>query len=255
LALINVGAILYACYEAFIARDVSTEYAESEFIFKSMATVLVVCFIGIPVSILTQNNATAFNCAVAGIVCACSLSFQLFIFVPKIKFHQSAKAGEMKTSNIFRRSRNQDSQFSADGAPNNDGFSADASACSTEDGGMLIFNTRQMRKDLKEENAKLLKQNKKLEREIKTLKKANRKKGDDDSHKDPWKSRSVSFADVSSDMDSGPPSLAAFPESVKNSALEMDPISIDHEDQSRRPAVSDCGVPETIEVSSSHNNK
>ncbi|CAB9531817.1 Gamma-aminobutyric acid (GABA) B receptor [Seminavis robusta] len=80
LAITNVGAIFYACYEAYVARDVSTEYAESEYIFKSMATVLVVCFIGIPMAFVTEESTTVHRCTLAAVISACSLSSN-FIFL------------------------------------------------------------------------------------------------------------------------------------------------------------------------------
>ena len=81
LGVTDFGALIYACYEGYKAREISTEYAESEFVFKAMALVLLVCFIGIPAAIVATDNTTAYNCVIAGAIFCVALSFELLIFM------------------------------------------------------------------------------------------------------------------------------------------------------------------------------
>ena len=293
LAIINMGAILYACYEAYIAREISTEYAESEYIVKSMVVTIVFCFIGIPVAILTQENSTAFSCVLAGIVCACSLSFQLYIFVPKIKFNgmavrtDSFRAGGMNrsTAQVFRStSKSQTSgvgnQSQSSFASSISGLSAGITAAEAGNGitsissqnssaeimGIRVYNRRQIHFDLQLENAKLLKENRKLKQKIKKLyKKKGYKDDDEDSdnskRSDPnrlshaWRSKDaddttnhsidpntlecpknmISSIDGSEDlMVASQPSMPSYAVSDAESIIEIDPL--DHEDETSLPA-------------------
>ena len=219
LAVINMGAILYACYEAYLAREISTEYAESEYIVKSMVAAIVLCFIGIPVAILTQDNPTAFNCVLAGVVFACSLSFQLYIFVPKIKFNSMAvrtdsvgtsreKPANRLMAQVFRSKSN--SQISGMGSQSQSSFASTLSglsagiaaaaggngvasfsshSSSAEILGVRVYNRRQIQFELQLENTKLLKENRKLKQKIRKLYKKNGYKDDDDVESDTSKTK------------------------------------------------------------------
>ena len=48
LGVINLGPLFFAAYEAYVARNISTEYAETTYILKSLVLICLVCFIGIP---------------------------------------------------------------------------------------------------------------------------------------------------------------------------------------------------------------
>ena len=161
LAVANVGAILYACYEAYIARDVSTEFAESEYIFKSMAIVLLVFFVGIPVTIMTEDNTTARSCVMAGTIYACSLAFQLTIFIPKIKFNSKVVRDDRQSS-VFKRDTHRTSE------DNSTSLNVDSES-SGETFGMKVINRQLIQCQLEAENKRLRKKNKILARRIQYL--------------------------------------------------------------------------------------
>ena len=59
LCIINFGALLLALFEAYRAKDIPLEYAESSYIFKAMACILLVCFMGVPVMVIAYDNPSA----------------------------------------------------------------------------------------------------------------------------------------------------------------------------------------------------
>lgn len=85
LAGIFVVTLAFACYQAYVARDISTEFAESEYIAKAMGFILVVCFIGIPVIVIANEDPSAAFFVIAGIIFVVSVSLLLMIFVPKVR--------------------------------------------------------------------------------------------------------------------------------------------------------------------------
>lgn len=60
LCILNFCCLSFAVAQAYRARKISTELQESEYIFKSMLVILLACFLGFPILILTQENPAAF---------------------------------------------------------------------------------------------------------------------------------------------------------------------------------------------------
>ena len=154
LAVIDIGSLIYACFEGYKAREISTECAESEYVFKSIALVLLVSFTGIPAAILAVDNTTAYNCVVAGSVFCVALSFQLLIFMPKVKFHlvavleAEAKKHHGTHCSLFRHE-----------TASNHSFAVSAVSGAQSAGmlffGMLAYHRRMTMEQLEEDNAKL----------------------------------------------------------------------------------------------------
>jgi len=86
LIIVNLGALLFAIYEAYQARNISTEFAESEYIMKAVVSMLLVCFIGLPVVMIAEEQVARLF-TFTGIIFVISMSLLGLIFVPKIKFH------------------------------------------------------------------------------------------------------------------------------------------------------------------------
>ena len=59
LGVLNFIALFLAFYESYRAKDVPLEYAESKYIFRAMACILLVCFIGIPIMVIAYENPSA----------------------------------------------------------------------------------------------------------------------------------------------------------------------------------------------------
>jgi len=86
LIIVNLGALLFAIYEAYQARNISTEFAESEYIMKAVVSMLLVCFIGLPVVMIAEEQVARLF-TFTGIIFVISMSLLGLIFMPKIKFH------------------------------------------------------------------------------------------------------------------------------------------------------------------------
>lgn len=92
LLVINLGLLTFALYQAYVARDISTEFAESEYISKALASSLLVCFIGVPLMIIDVTPAAHFF-VLACIIFVLCMSLLLFMFIPKVKYHRGKYKG------------------------------------------------------------------------------------------------------------------------------------------------------------------
>jgi len=92
LAVVNLAAVLLANIQAFKARAISDEYAESRYIGVAMAGMLQVCLVGVPVLFLVEANPPAFFLVLSSIIFLVSMSLLLLIFVPKVLLVRHDKA-------------------------------------------------------------------------------------------------------------------------------------------------------------------
>ncbi|CAJ1931279.1 unnamed protein product [Cylindrotheca closterium] len=79
-----LGVLGYTLQQAYAARNVSTEFAETEYIFLALAALLLVSFVGFPVLVIAKDDTQARFYVSAAIIAVTSLSILLLIFVPKI---------------------------------------------------------------------------------------------------------------------------------------------------------------------------
>lgn len=84
LGVLNFGCLVFSLYQAYQARNISTEYAESEYIFKIQITLLLVGCLGFSLLLLTQDNSTAFYFVMTTIIFIISCAILLLVFVPKV---------------------------------------------------------------------------------------------------------------------------------------------------------------------------
>eukprot|EP00986_Skeletonema_menzelii_P011228 scaffold5693_cov141-Skeletonema_menzelii.AAC.35 len=62
LGITNIGALLVAFIEAYLARNIAVELSESAYIMKAIGIILLVCLMGIPVSIIASDNVSTKCC-------------------------------------------------------------------------------------------------------------------------------------------------------------------------------------------------
>merc|ERR1711933_372122 len=84
LLFINFCSVCLALCEAYKARNVTTEFAESKYIFITLISILQVGFVGFPVMVIAYRNLTAYVFVYSGIIFVMCLSLLLLIFIPKI---------------------------------------------------------------------------------------------------------------------------------------------------------------------------
>jgi gamma-aminobutyric acid type B receptor len=84
-AVINLGALCLACYQAFKARTISDDFSESKSMALAIYSWLQLCISGLPVLLLiSKDNQAAKYFVVVLLVFAVCMSMLLFIFVPLV---------------------------------------------------------------------------------------------------------------------------------------------------------------------------
>jgi 7 transmembrane sweet-taste receptor of 3 GCPR len=90
---INLLVIAAALAEAWFARNLSTEFQESNYIFRSILLIVLVLFIGVPVIFLSRDNPDAsvfIGCAMIFVIC---MGILLMIFLPKMRYRKEGRSG------------------------------------------------------------------------------------------------------------------------------------------------------------------
>lgn len=185
LGAINFGPLVFAVYEAFVARHIATEYSETEYILKSLIVLCLVCFLGIPVLVIAHDNPAAYFFVQSAMIFLVGISLLVLIFLPKlrafynIKFFGNQSETHRTLPERFSRSKraNYRSSYSASDAScsrialGGSMYSSDRSGDSFLSG-IMVLNHPQMQVQLEEENKELREQNDRL---IQTLRIGGRK--------------------------------------------------------------------------------
>jgi hypothetical protein len=79
------GTLIYAVQQAYVARHISTEFAEAEYIFLVLVAIFMVTLLALPVLFLVEANPSARFFTLASIIFLINISILCLIFVPKIK--------------------------------------------------------------------------------------------------------------------------------------------------------------------------
>ena len=91
LVVINLGILVSAISQAHKARNLSTEFAESQYIFKALLSILMVLFICGPVFVMTVDNPNLHVFTGSAVVFIWSTMCLLWIFIPKIQYSREHK--------------------------------------------------------------------------------------------------------------------------------------------------------------------
>ena len=101
LVVIDAVSLCLAAYQAYAARGVATEFAESDYIARAIMVMILVSSIGIPTMILVEDDARASFFAMTSIISTLCFSVLTCIFVPKIK---ASFKGDFNVKDAVRRS-------------------------------------------------------------------------------------------------------------------------------------------------------
>ena len=168
LAVVNISVLLLAVYQAYIARNISTEFAESEYIAKALSLILLVSFVAIPVMVIVTDDPKASFFALTSVITVLCLSVLLFIFVPKVIYSRKETRDSVRgaiTNSIANKSQRISGNKSTSQLGSNSlGFS---SASQTSDldadvGEKILFHPN-MREDLMNQVTTLKRRIKELE--------------------------------------------------------------------------------------------
>ena len=147
LAVLDLGAMIFSLYQAYHARKISLEFAESSYIATAIASILLVCFVGIPVILLTNQPSArffVFSC-IDFVIC---VSLLLFIFVPKEKFRRgkrsvktSIRGMAVATNSSMKASRDKTYNAQSSTMTNKTNTSiVSSNSTASDDGGLRILN-------------------------------------------------------------------------------------------------------------------
>jgi len=103
---VNLGMVFLALFQAWRARHLSTEFAESQYIANALLISMVVIVCAVPVLYLVQRNPDADTFIDTCVISVVSGTTICFIFVPKIMMHNRGPAKGMSvysSSNSMRR--------------------------------------------------------------------------------------------------------------------------------------------------------
>lgn len=93
------STLVYAVQQAYVARHISTQFAEAEYIFLVLVAIFMVTLLGLPVLFLAAGNPGARFFTLATMVFIINFAILCLIFIPKIKQGQlDAKAQREKLS-------------------------------------------------------------------------------------------------------------------------------------------------------------
>ena len=109
LVAMDMGALVFTSYQSYVARAIATEFAESEYIGKSIFCMLLVSFVGVPTMILVSEEPRAHYFVLTSIIFVLCSSVLLFIFIPKLlavanRSHGSSQTMSRTMSDSIRRS-------------------------------------------------------------------------------------------------------------------------------------------------------
>ena len=170
LCIINLGPLVLAVYEAYVARDISTEFSETEYILRALAIILLVCFVGIPVIIIARENPAAYFFVLSAIIFVTCTSILLLIFCPKLHFHYNERfqKPERRRSSVPFKFTRHGSEMGFHLDESKLGGTTDRSG-STENEGLLILKHPKTQRSLEEANQALLNENEELKEKIQQL--------------------------------------------------------------------------------------
>jgi hypothetical protein len=158
LATINISALLLASYQSYKARNISTEFSESEYIFRVVLLMIVVAGIGIPTTILVWDDPRARYFALSSVIFTVCASTLGFIFVPKLMYQSSDRSsGGMAVRSVRHFQERQGLQGSSQNVIVDVEESGECSAStSMSDGdGIKIYDSKADNDRLRNENAQL----------------------------------------------------------------------------------------------------
>jgi hypothetical protein len=149
---IDLGALLFTVYESYHARDISTEFSESDYILKALVSILLVGFIGVPVAVMARENRIAFVFACTGMIFVVCMSLLTLLFVPKVMFHMERQTQKRQTVHISSSSVHisSSSEIVLPNLP-----SAETESPKPREFGMEVGSKRQLKVQMKSENETL----------------------------------------------------------------------------------------------------
>jgi Sulfotransferase domain/7 transmembrane sweet-taste receptor of 3 GCPR len=141
-----------AVFQSWQSRHLSTEFQESQYIFRALLGILLVTFIGVPVLIIAQDNTNSHLFVSSAIIFVTCLLILLLIFVPKIQYEitrKSTRRGITQISGLDFSAANTDGSSLRRGSMPESALLAGVSFasntdddCESSDSGEQIYSTK-----------------------------------------------------------------------------------------------------------------
>jgi hypothetical protein len=146
LGAINFSALCFAVFQAYQARHLSTEFAESQYIFMALLVILLALFVGGPELLLARDNINTFVFVASAIIFVSCCSILLLIFLPKRQYLKKLRKEKGESKSRVHIS----GLFSLD----DNGCESSGSEKTEDFIGMKVLTTKSQR-ELVEENVEL----------------------------------------------------------------------------------------------------
>lgn len=104
LVTVNACVIAVASYQSYVARKISTEFSESDYIAKCVMLVLIVSFMSGPMFLFADQNPKSYFFMVTSSVFCVSLSLLLLIFLPKVFYRGDGLQAAVRRSIVHNNS-------------------------------------------------------------------------------------------------------------------------------------------------------
>lgn len=110
LAFINLSVVGTACWQAFQARDIESEFSEAKYIGLAVASMFQAFLTGIPVVVVVRDWPQAFYLVLSLMIFLLCMAILLLIFLPKILLERSySGTSDVEQNRMFRNSIRQNS--------------------------------------------------------------------------------------------------------------------------------------------------
>jgi len=100
LAVIVFSIMMLALFQAWRARNLSTEFAETKTIFRGLFVSIMAAALAIPVLILARNNQKSWTFLVSSVIVIICLNSLLSVFLPKLLFERKQRKAKEKRPEI-----------------------------------------------------------------------------------------------------------------------------------------------------------
>lgn len=158
LLILDLGAMSFALHQAYLARNIAVEFAESSYIMVAIGCIVLVCFMGIPIIIISQENSKARFFVLTCIIFVMTMSLLICIFGPKEKFRRNK--GAIKDS--IKRSSQIPAGMTSSVGGYREGTPSTFSNISGDGEGLRILNDPQTVATLEDKIANLTRANSRL---------------------------------------------------------------------------------------------
>ena len=114
-SVVNFGILGMATYQAWKARHLSSEFQETKHLFRILATMVIILFIGLPVTLLGMGNQDVELFMISSAIFVTAMSVQVLLFFPKFRYihtHESKRSNNIQITGVSTSSEEENNKSS-----------------------------------------------------------------------------------------------------------------------------------------------